>query len=359
MDAFPENAKKILIFKLGGLGDYTLILPFIEDLRTLYPDSEISAITAPSGKELLEHQGIVNHLILAPSISISGRGSLSSLASLMEILQIRKQLQPPYDIFIDLIHKFSLTGDLKPRLFCALARPKLSIGLSCGHRGKYLNIAIPEERYEVKHNIERYAEIIRRLGGRAEIRTAQIQLPKQLIESADQFYSRYRSSKLKIGLHPGANLKQYSSRAWPLERFAELVNRISGEFSAYFFMTGSKEEEPLYNGISKRVKVPIVRIPITESVVELCAYLKGLNFYIANDTGPMHLAVTMRTPTIGIFGAGDFESYGSYPGSPPFRAVTLDKKKSPPFSKNDPRGLQRVSVDQVFAEFMQLKKAVS
>ena len=92
----------------------------------------------------------------------------------------------------------------------------------------------------------------------------------------------------------------------------------------------------------------------------LRAYLGQLDYCVANDTGPMHLAVAMRVPTVGIFGHADDESYGSYPSPTPFRAVTLDcgKKPGPTPRAVDPRHLLEITVDDVMSSFLSLKNTV-
>ena len=57
------------------------------------------------------------------------------------------------------------------------------------------------------------------------------------------------------------------------------------------------------------------------SVKVLAALMEHLDLYISNDTGAMHIAVAMGVPTIGIFGPGDWQSYGTYPPESGFRMV--------------------------------------
>lgn len=46
---------------------------------------------------------------------------------------------------------------------------------------------------------------------------------------------------------------------------------------------------------------------------ELAAFLEHMDTVVSNDTGPMHLAAAMGTPTIGLFGPNIPEAFGPYP----------------------------------------------
>lgn len=72
----------------------------------------------------------------------------------------------------------------------------------------------------------------------------------------------------------------------------------------------------------------------------------------------MHLAVCLGVPTIGIFGHSDFASYGTYPESVPFVAVTLggDFKST---DRRDPRGLKAIKVEDVLAAFLKLQRRLN
>ncbi len=354
-----KSVKKILVFKFGGIGDYVNILPFLEDLRSYYPNSEISAVTSPAGKDLLENAGHVDKFVVSNTLWLQGGESIFSIAAIKDFFKIKRELEPPYDMYIDLVSKYSLPGTFKPWLFKFLSKAHFAIGLSYNRRGEFfLDACVKEDRAEPRHNIERYADILRELGWKPEFHLPKIIPSAQAERAATDFFADY-AGKLKIALHPGANQKYFEHRAWPVERFAGLAEALKkNEPDCAIFVTGAKSENELMNRLINEADVKIVKVPQPEGIVDFCACLQKLDYYISNDTGPMHLAVAMNTPTVGIFGNADYNSYGTYPDCVPFAGIVLEEGRAhgPSPRCEDPRGLKKISVEDVLRAYKELKK---
>lgn len=357
---FPDRVESIAVFRLGGLGDYVLTLPFWKGLRAQFPKAKITAIIGPAGKELLENQKKIDCIIVAGGLSLPGSKILNPLAMVSDYFSIQKQLDPPYDLFVDLTSKYSLLGALKPHLLHGLCRPKFSAGLDYQGRGSFLTLRIPEERNAAEHMIQRYGRILQALGGARDLGLPEIGISESIQEKAKKYFSKFTvgtNKSLWLGVHPGANRADFNARAWPVERFAELIKQIHKKTQARFFITASGEETWLYDRLLELTGLPLERIPETRSVVELCAYLAHLDGYISNDTGPMHCAVVQNVPTLGIFGKSDHAAYGTYPAGLRLRSILL-----PPGIKTvsgDPRGLKLISAEQVLQGFLDLEAEIN
>jgi len=171
------------------------------------------------------------------------------------------------------------------------------------------------------------------------------------------FFTPY-AGQAKICLHCGARQKFLSQKAWPLERFAALAQKLTEEGNTTVFATGSREEMPLVDKLCAIASCKIIPVPPEDDIYQFCAVISCFDYFISNDTGPMHLAVAMRVPTVGIFGRADYESYGAYPDDVPFSAVTLSdgKKYGNAPNVDDPRGLKNISVDMVYEHFKKLRE---
>jgi ADP-heptose:LPS heptosyltransferase len=347
--------KKILVMRYGGIGDYVCLLPMFHALRKAIPDAEITAVIGNAGEELLGNAKVVDKIIISKTLSKNGKESILSTTAIQDFCELRAALQPPYDLYIDATPKYSAAGTFKPWLIHFLAKPKYSIGLSYADRGFYLDEKIFQDRYEAKHLIFKYAEILAKLGISAQEIIPRINTPDEYNRKADFFYSE-SGKKIKIGIHPGANKKYYKIKGWPLENFVELAKLISLKYNSEIFATLAPDEIALKEKLICLAGKKISLIPPCGSILELCAYLKGLDYYIANDTGPMHLATAMGVPTVGIFGHSDFETYGSYPEESFFIPVLSNgkQKNSPYISSGDPRKMSEISVSSVFSAFEKL-----
>lgn len=107
----------------------------------------------------------------------------------------------------------------------------------------------------------------------------------------------------RIGIFPGSNA---SSRRWDADRFAELVARLAGEGVQVVVFGGSGERE-LTARVAGRAAFDAggrTDLPL------LAAGLASCDLLVTNDSGPMHLAAAVGTPTVSLWGAGDPASTG-------------------------------------------------
>lgn len=112
-----------------------------------------------------------------------------------------------------------------------------------------------------------------------------------------------RRSRPVIGVFPGGNA---SSRQWNPERFAELVRRLAGQ-GVRVVVFGGPGERALAASVAGGVALDLAGrtdIPLLATGLAECDLL------VTNDTGPMHLAAAVGTPTVSLWGAGDPTSTG-------------------------------------------------
>jgi heptosyltransferase-2 len=102
----------------------------------------------------------------------------------------------------------------------------------------------------------------------------------------------------EIGLFPGGNA---SSRRWFPERFAEVAVRLSRQ-GARVIVFGGPAERDLTRAVAGEAAIDAGG---TTDLLMLAAALAECDILVTNDSGPMHLAAAVGTPTISLWGAGD------------------------------------------------------
>ena len=112
-----------------------------------------------------------------------------------------------------------------------------------------------------------------------------------------------------IVLNPGAN---WEAKRWKKECFAEVGDKLSGEYRKKIVIIGGKKEENLAEEVKNLMKESAVNLAGKTTLGELAALLKGSSLLITNDTGPMHLASTVKCPIVAIYGPGNWLRYGPY-----------------------------------------------
>jgi lipopolysaccharide heptosyltransferase III len=100
-------------------------------------------------------------------------------------------------------------------------------------------------------------------------------------------------------IHPAAMME---TKRWAADRFAA-VARILQERGLRVVLTCGPGEETVVGQVAK--DVPASTIILGLNIPELAELLRGAQVYIGNDSGPMHLAAAVGTPTIAVWGSSN------------------------------------------------------
>jgi heptosyltransferase-2 len=111
-----------------------------------------------------------------------------------------------------------------------------------------------------------------------------------------------------VGLHPsgGRAVKQ-----WDVRRWAELAARLQREFAATVVLTGGAGDRALAAELARLLPVPPVDLAGALSVRDTMAVIAALDLFLSPDTGPMHMACAVGTPSVSVFGPSDPARYFS------------------------------------------------
>ncbi|MBI3211650.1 MAG: glycosyltransferase family 9 protein, partial [Simkania negevensis] len=148
-----------------------------------------------------------------------------------------------------------------------------------------------------------------------------------------------------IGIHPGS--KDLFKR-WKEKHFIELGRKLVKEKKGKIVITGDHHEKELGQLIAN--KIPGAHSLAGKISLRILAALLGeLHLFITNDTGPMHLAFAMNTPTLALFAPTDPHLCGPYKAK---RNVIIYKGLtcSPCLRKKcgEPFCMEQINVDEVW-----------
>lgn len=102
---------------------------------------------------------------------------------------------------------------------------------------------------------------------------------------------------------PQSGVSPDDHKAWPLERWAELVRHVHGRMpDAMIILVGSPQEESFLEWIRGEVKLPAVNTAVL-SLTRLFALCALSHSMISVDTGPAHAAAAVGLPLVVLFGA--------------------------------------------------------
>ena len=109
---------------------------------------------------------------------------------------------------------------------------------------------------------------------------------------------RERHGGRVVGVFPGGNAP---SRRWEPDRFAELVRRLASRGQRVMVFGGPTERQ-----LTARVAGNAgVDLGGQTDLAQLATAIASCDWLVTNDTGPLHLAAAVGTPTVSLWGAGD------------------------------------------------------
>lgn len=295
---------KILIVKLGAIGDIIHALPALQAIRSAMPDAEISWTAEKRSAEILRGNTLIDNLI-----EVDTRSLRSGTAPIQILREIKRQFRGlrkfDYDIAID------LQGLLKSAMFARVSGAKLRYGFSKeGMRepaGRvFLNreVTVPEDIHVIRKNLKLVEQALN-----IPVPDADFKFP--VFTDAGHKAEAGRIAEMAawdfVILNPAGG---WVTKLWHAEKFGELADLIwEGHGLVSIVVTGPDESalaaKVLLN--SRSPKTFAVQ-PTLKGFFELAKLAKG---YVGGDTGPTHLAIAAGTPVIGLFGPTEWWRNGS------------------------------------------------
>jgi heptosyltransferase-1 len=337
-----RRRSRILIVRLSAIGDVIHGLPVLCALRDARPDAFIGWVVEGRAGDLLEGHPALDVLVRVPR---------RWLASPREVLRLRRRLRAlRFDTTIDLQ---CLT---KSAVAARLSGAPRRIG-KAGADGRELSRWFHNELVAARgrHVIEHYLSLLRPLGiepptgaaGPAGVVRFDLAERPDDARTAEGYL---RSQGLAAGrfavVNPGAG---WPSKIWPARRYGELASHLAARHGLpTVAVWGTPDELPLAQSIVA-ASAGRARLGPPTSMTELAALCRRAALFVGSDTGPMHLAVAVGTPTISLHGPSRAEWCGAYgPGN-----VRLQARYDPPAARHrhqtDDSAMRAISVEMVAA----------
>jgi len=282
-------AKRILLIKIERIGDLVLSTPGIRAVKEKFPYSEISIVVNSYTKPIIEKFPYIDEIF-----EYNKKMRLAEKIKVIRMLRLRD-----FYLAIDLTTRdFFFT----PVWLSFFSKAKLRIGLDNFGRGFLYNIKVAPYRYPCYYPQE-IIHILCPLG----IVVSNLQ-PQIFVSDRDRDWIReYLSSKITsspdiiVVIHPGGYYKQ---QWWRKEGYARLGRCLAEEYNAVIFFVGDHRERVLIDEIinlisSKESKNKrLINTAGRLTLGQLMALISKSCLFIGNSSGPLHIAVGLKIPTV-------------------------------------------------------------
>jgi heptosyltransferase-2 len=287
----PRN---ILVIKLVGLGDTVLMLTPLARLRREFPDARITVLVTPLSVGILTSQPSVDETIVYDVFG-KDRG-ISGILNMVRALRAGE-----FDCVMDFEQHFQMTS-----IVTYLTGAPRRIGFYYTGSPRKGLFTDPVFLNPDGHMVDAYMALLGPLGiesGRVEELQA-ISVPAEDVAAVDEWLAGHGigPDDLLVGIHSGSGIRA-PVRRWGVEKFAEIIRRLSNEGGATVVLTGGSEECARVREIIDLAGVDRSYSASGEfTILQTAALMKKCDLFISNDTGPLHISAAMGTATVGLFG---------------------------------------------------------
>jgi heptosyltransferase III len=272
----------ILVVRTDRIGDVILTLPTVAALKSNFPDANVTMLVNSYTSILVED--------IAGTLLYNRGAKLKPFFEMMR--EIRKA---DFDAVVVAHPRFRIA------LILQLAGIPLRIGTGYRWYSFLFNKRIYEHRKTVeKHEAEYNLSLLKGLGLEISLEPkAKIVISKQEKKIAFDIRQSLGISDTDrlVLLHPGSGR---SARDWRPDRFAGLASELT-KLGYQVVITGGKTEETLVNKVTQEAKNNVKSFISTLNLKEFAAFIQTAKLFVANSTGPLHIAAAVGTPVIGFY----------------------------------------------------------
>ncbi|OCL89930.1 glycosyltransferase family 9 protein [Arcobacter porcinus] len=259
--------KKIFIEIPTWLGDAIMATPAIENIIKSYPEAKITLLGSYVSTQAYKDYPNIEKVIVDNTKKDGNR--------YLNLIKLAKSLGV-FDIAISFRRSFTS----KFLLFFINAKKKLG----------YKRLTKKEIHLAIRYNdfINKFLNLNNKVG------------------DLKLYFDAFKYPKATLGINPGATYG--SAKRWYPEEFAKLAIKLSKDYDIVIF--GGPNETEIANDIEQElIKNNITNyknLASKTTIPELIEKIAGLELFITNDSGPMHIAAAYKVKTISIFGPTKF-----------------------------------------------------
>ena len=349
---FPRKAKspkKILVFKVGNIGDIICAIPSFIAVRKNYPGADITLLTSPGERGIPGAAELLAGAWYLDKIIGYDAGELSSFAGIVRL--IRKLRRERFDILVHLPADSwtNFRTLLRNMIFARL----LGVRSAFGFRVRTIINIFKKTQIDCtigRREADTLLDILREAGVKAGEAEFDLPIPSEAEEKArnilDEKWGAKRP-KILVAVQFGTK-KNFPEKRWFPERFSEVLEYLIREYGACAVIMGGPADTEEANLIARNLKKENILVTAGKlTVIESAALLKQCSFLLSIDSGLMHIMAAFKKPTVAIFSTmnilGLWFPYGSEHEIIYHRNLDCDYRKRECVQ----RGMSLVTADEV------------
>jgi lipopolysaccharide heptosyltransferase II len=299
--ATPERdwgaaVKRILCIRLDNLGDVLMTTPALHALRSAQPGRHITLLASRSGKAAARHVDAIDDVIPYDAPWMKQDTPLDPRADLD---MCERLAEGAFDAAV--IFTVYSQNPLPAAMLCHLSGIPLRLAHCRENPYGLLTDWSPETepQHGTRHEVERQLALVARVGARASDTRMRFHVADDDVISLAQKLQAHGvdANAPFIVVHPGATA---ASRRYPVERFAQVIDRLAAQTNFTVLVTGTQSEAELCRAACG-TRLYAVNLAGMLELGELAALIRQASVLVSNNSGPVHLASALGTPVVDLY----------------------------------------------------------
>jgi len=351
----PPEVRRLLIVRLGSMGDILHALPAATALRKAMPKAGMGWVVEERWAELLctlseprSGPRSARRPLVDKVHTVDTRKWRSSLFSPQTWERLGASLSelraPKYEVAVD------FQGAVRSSMLARLSNAPAVYGATEPRENVASMFYTRQVMTHGAHVVEQNLSLAESVADRTlDIPAVELPCDDRAEKQCDDWLRRERISDFAV-LNPGAG---WGAKQWPAERYGLVAKRLAEDGLKSFINFGPGEEK-LAQAVEAASEGAAEAVGCT--LTELIALTRRARLFIGGDTGPMHLAAALKIPVVALFGP----THPSRNGPFGTRSTVLRSSLSPTTharrARPDP-GLLQISADQVVTASRELLRS--
>ena len=277
--------RRIVIVHTAFIGDIVLALPLAQFLRDRFAQAWIAFVAIPAAAAVLENHPAVDEVLVFDKKE-KDRG-LKGVLNLVRLLKSRG-----FDTAV-VPHR-----SLRSAMLVFLSGISRRIGFSKS-AGKLLFTDVvhyDSHMHEIERNLNLAAPLV---DHPPEFVLPRLYPDTQDVRSVDEVLTEVDTTNM-IAVAPGS---VWNTKRWPVEKYKELCGLLSRQ-GFHTVLVGGPADAELCKDIGRSINQDrVLSVAGKLSLLQSAEIIGRCRAIISNDSAPMHLGVSMRTPVVAIYGS--------------------------------------------------------
>lgn len=307
-----SKSPRILLIRPDHLGDVLLATPVAAILRNALPEAQIEWLVGPWSAEIARRASTPADVLTLDFPGFTRKAKRSAVEPYTLLVREAARLRA---------RRYEAALILRPdhwwgAMLAAAAGIPRRFGFSVQECFPFLTDTLPvPSGHVVRSNQELALLAARRLGGTVGPEPAMLAPIFPISEHdaawAANLHATMGNATLPIvAIHPGTGA---GVKTWLPERWTGVTRALTANHIARVVLTGGPGEQQLVEQIASGIDPSPTTLAGATTIGQLAALFARCDLVLGGDSGPLHLAAAVGTPTVRLYGPTDVGEFGPWP----------------------------------------------